>query len=61
MGETIKAKLHRVVGGQLCDLRGRHNLVLGDSFWHEPEPNGLMRLTSARRPFCRTCWTHPGD
>ena len=77
MAETIKARLHRVIGGYLCLSRGRHNLVLAEHHWHER--TGVSRSSKieglpgrsitlhevehhfTNRPVCVTCWQMPGD
>lgn len=73
----MKAKLHRVVGGIICESRCRHRLVLVTQVWHErtgvshqiPVSDRLgvflrvheMRQLSSRRPFCLTCCQCPAD
>ena len=74
MGETLRAKLHRSIGGAVCRSRARHRLVLVEHHWHELDgPSRIvasagieLNLTpmahhSGRRPFCTTCWQLPGD
>lgn len=65
MSETMKAKLHRVIGGIICVSRRRHRLVLATQAWHERTGVSLrvheMRQLSSRRPFCLTCWQCPAD
>lgn len=77
MSETMKAKLHRVIGGIVCVSRRRHRLMLATQVWHErtgvshqiPVGDRLdtslrvheMRQLSSRRPFCLTCWRCPAD
>lgn len=77
MAETLKAKLHRVIGGSVCANRGHHRLVLAEQVWHERTgatreapidglPSGSLTLHEVeqrreRRPVCLTCWQMPGD
>lgn len=72
--ETVRARWHRRLGGFLCRIRGRHNLVLAEHHWLERtgvrfQPVGEERLVtmhemerhSERRPWCTTCWQMPAD
>jgi|SRR5690625_2757322 len=52
MAETARAKTHRVVGGLIYELRGRHNLRLGVHYWHDgtaapPAPRWSLRSAGA--------------
>lgn len=74
MSESLRARLHRRIGGAVCRLRARHRLILVEHHWSESSgeshlvtSHGIeLRLTpmtshSARRPLWPTCWQLPGD
>lgn len=70
MTETIGARLHRIIGGWICVVRGTHRLVLAEE--SHLGGGGSINLATRRivsptqtsrerRPFCATCWQCPGD
>lgn len=74
MAETLRATLHRVIGGWWCQQRRRHHLVLVEH--HRHERTGLvysieiadrkytlhhMQEQSTRRPMCTICQQMPPD
>lgn len=61
MAETVKAKLRRVVGGCMCQIRGRHALRLVEVHEEKFTVFGASEHLVANRAACRTCWQIVGD